>query len=155
MDIQIASRQKRRKISFRRIRRNTRIILDALGHPEGELSILLVDDAQIAAMNAEFLDRSGPTNVLAFPMQAGRFAGLSPHLLGDVVISVDTAEREGRTAGLDFEERFTQLLVHGILHLCGYDHENDAAGARRMAAKSRALIRKVKADPKIVKSKKA
>jgi probable rRNA maturation factor len=95
-------------------------------------------------MNATFLKRKGPTNVLAFPMQEGRFAGLSPNLLGDVVISVDTAEREGLAAGLDLDERFTQLLVHGILHLCGYDHEQDAAGARRMAVKSRALIKKLK-----------
>jgi probable rRNA maturation factor len=144
MDIQIANRQKRHKIPFRRIRRNTRIILDALGHPEGELSILFVDDAQITEMNATFLKRKGPTNVLAFPMLEGRFAGLSPNLLGDVVISVDTAEREGLAAGLDLDERFTQLLVHGILHLCGYDHEQDAAGARRMAVKSRALIQKLK-----------
>jgi probable rRNA maturation factor len=153
MDIQIANRQKRHKIPFRRIRRNTRIILNALGHPEGELSILLVDDAQITEMNATFLKRKGPTNVLAFPMQEGWFAGLSPNLLGDVVISVDTAEREGRTTGLGLEERFTQLLVHGILHLCGYDHEQDAVGARRMAVKSRALIRKIKGEPEKVKPK--
>jgi probable rRNA maturation factor len=146
MDIQIANRTKRHKIPYRKIRRNTRIILDALGHPEGELSILLVDDAQITIMNAAFLKRKGPTNVLAFPMQEGRFAGLSPKLLGDVVISLDTAEREGQAAGLDLEARFNQLLVHGILHLCGYEHEHGPAGARRMAAKSRALIRKIKEE---------
>lgn len=123
------------------IRRKIRIILNALGHPEGELSILFVDDAQIAAMNARFLKRQGPTNVIAFPMQEGRTAGPDPDLLGDVVVSVDTAEREAMIANLDFEERLVQLLVHGILHLCGYDHERDAVGARRMAAKSRQLLK--------------
>jgi len=125
------------------LRRRTRIILDALKSPEGEISILLVDDLQIAAMNRRFLGREGPTNVIAFPMQEGRFSGLSPNLLGDVVISVDTAHREARAAGLALDERVTQLLVHGMLHLCGYDHERDAAEARRMAAKSRALLAKI------------
>ncbi|MBS1238927.1 MAG: ybeY [Deltaproteobacteria bacterium] len=125
------------------MRRRTRIILDALKSPEGEISILLVDDLQIAAMNRRFLGREGPTNVIAFPMQEGRFSGLSPNLLGDVVISVDTAHREARAAGLALDERVTQLLVHGMLHLCGYDHEHDAAEARRMAAKSRALLAKI------------
>jgi hypothetical protein len=57
-----------------------------------------------------------------------------------VVISVDTAWREAQAAGLTLEERLVQLVVHGLLHLCGYDHEHDAADARRMAAKSRQLL---------------
>ena len=102
-----------------------------------------MDDPQIDAMNQRFLSRRGPTNVIAFPMQEGRFCDVTPTLLGDVVISVDTAHREARAAGLRLEHRLTQLLVHGILHLCGYDHEQGATGARRMAAKSRALLAKV------------
>jgi probable rRNA maturation factor len=82
---------------------------------------------------------------MAFPMQEGPFAHLSPHLLGDVVISVDTACREAQAAGLDLEERLNQLVVHGLLHLCGYDHEQNAADARRMAAKSRQLLKTLKA----------
>jgi len=100
-----------------------------------------VDDLRIAELNRAYLNREGPTNVIAFPMQAGRFAHLTPHLLGDVVISVDTAWREAREAGLEPEERLAQLLVHGLLHLCGYDHEQTPAQARRMAAKSRQLLK--------------
>jgi probable rRNA maturation factor len=148
MDIQIANRQKRHPISLRKLRRRTRIILDALKSPEGEISLLLVDDPQIAAMNRRFLGREGPTNVIAFPMREGRFSGLSPNLLGDVVISVDTAHREARAAGSAVDERIAQLLVHGILHLYGYDHENDAADARRMAAKSRRLLKLIETDSK-------
>lgn len=151
MDIQIANRQKRHPLSLRKIRRRTRIILDALKSPEAEISILLVDDLQIAAMNRKFLGREGPTNVIAFPMQEGRFSGLSPDLLGDVVISVDTAHREARDAELDLEERLTQLLVHGLLHLHGYDHEHNAAEARRMAAKSRRLLAKILRTESMVK----
>jgi probable rRNA maturation factor len=127
------------------MRRNSRILLKSLGHPDAELSILLVDDPRIAALNRAHLSREGPTNVLAFPMQEGPFAHLSPHLLGDVVISVDTACREAQAAGLDLEERLNQLVVHGLLHLCGYDHEQNAADARRMAAKSRQLLKTLKA----------
>ncbi|MCK7512607.1 MAG: rRNA maturation RNase YbeY [Desulfobacterales bacterium] len=87
----------------------------------------------------------GPTNVIAFPMQEGRFADLSPNLLGDVVISRGHGPpRRPGAAGLDaWSERLTQLLVHGLLHLCGYDHEHGAAQARRMAAKSRRLMKKI------------
>lgn len=147
MDIQIANRQKRHRISLGRMRRTARILMNSLGHPEGELSILLVDDGQIAALNRLHLHREGPTNVIAFPMQEGRFAHIGPDVLGDVVISVDTASREARRSGLELEERLVQLLVHGLLHLCGYDHEQGAADARRMAAKSRRLLKVLRAGP--------
>ncbi len=127
------------------MRRNARILLNSLGHPEGELSVLLVDDGQIAALNRVYLNREGPTNVIAFPMQEGRCAPPGPDLLGDVVVSVDTADREARQAGMELEERLTQLLVHGLLHLCGYDHEQGEAGARRMAARSRRLLKILRA----------
>ena len=145
MDIQIANRQRRRPVPLSRLKGAARILIDALSRPDAELSVLLVDDRRIAAMNREFLDREGPTNVIAFPMQEGRFAELSPALLGDVVISVDTAAAEAERAGIAFERRLVELLVHGVLHLCGYDHEHDRAQARRMAAKSRALMRKIDA----------
>ena len=123
-----------------RIELKAQAILDALGCPEKELSILLVDDLQIADLNTTYLNREGPTNVIAFPMQEGEFADISPDLLGDVVISVDTAEREGAAAGMDVETRTVELLVHGVLHLMGYDHEHDEEEARRMEEKSLAVL---------------
>ncbi len=104
------------------------------------MSLLVVDDDGMAPLNHQYLGRTGPTNVIAFPMQEGEFAGLSPHLLGDVVISVETCRREAEAAGISFEKRFTELLIHGILHLCGYDHEKSPAEARRMTQKSNALL---------------
>ena len=126
-----------------RIEQKAQAILNALGCPEKELSILLVDDRQIAELNATYLKRKGPTNVIAFPMQEGEFADISPDLLGDVVISVDTAEREGNAAGMDVGTRAVELLVHGVLHLMGYDHEHDAAEARRMEAKSAEVLQAI------------
>jgi len=95
-----------------------------LGCPEeAELSLLLTDDAGIARLNRDYLGREGPTNVIAFPMREGEMADPEDPLLGDVAISVETAAREAREAGLAFSERFWRLLVHGLLHLLGYDHE--------------------------------
>lgn len=101
---------------------------------------MIVDDAEIAELNQRYLQRSGPTNVLAFPMQEGEFAAISPHLLGDVVISADTAAREGREAGIPVVDRLMALLIHGVLHLLGYDHETDPDQAREMDLKSRELL---------------
>jgi probable rRNA maturation factor len=116
--------------------------------PDAELSILLVDDCQIEKLNTGYLNRQGSTNVIAFPMREGRFADITPHLLGDVVISVETACREARTSGIGMQKRFNQLLVHGILHLLGYDHEKTDAEAEQMEKKTKALVHMVadKAD---------
>jgi probable rRNA maturation factor len=108
--------------------------------PEGELSIVIVDDPQIAELNARYLNRQGPTNVISFPMREGEFSDISPDLLGDVVISADTAQKEADDQETTLEKRFNELLIHGILHLFGYDHEKDETRASEMEEKSRALL---------------
>lgn len=99
-----------------------------------------MDDPQIAELNQQYLNREGPTNVIAFAMRDGEFPDISPHLLGDVVISMDTARREAQNAAMSAERRFNELLVHGILHLLGYDHEDSDEEARVMEDKSRELM---------------
>jgi len=108
--------------------------------PDGEISILIVDDPQIEELNQQYLNREGPTNVIAFAMREGEFADLSPHLLGDVVISMDTAAKEAQIAATSMERRFNELLVHGVLHLMGFDHETSEDDARVMEDKSRELV---------------
>ena len=108
--------------------------------PDGEISILVVDDPQIEKLNQQYLKRQGPTNVIAFAMREGEFSHVTPNLLGDVVISADTAAREAQDCGIRPERRFDELLIHGILHLFGYDHEDSADEARRMEEKSRELL---------------
>ncbi len=119
------------------------IILNALDKTQAELSILIADDLKIAELNKRYLNREGPTNVIAFPMQAGEFAQVNPYLLGDVVISADTAAKEGETAGIGTAMRFRQLLVHGILHLCDYDHEESEHEALRMEKKADSLLKAI------------
>ena len=133
--------QNKIEISIEKIREKAKAVLSALDSPEGELSILIVDDSQIASLNKKYLNREGPTNVIAFPMQEGQFPDVNPQLLGDIVISAETACKEGELSGISTEERLTQLLVHGILHLFGYDHEKIERDARRMEAKSEELLK--------------
>lgn len=128
------------------IRRTAKRILDDLGYPDAQLSILIVDDRQIAELNQTYLNHSGPTNVIAFPMQEGPFSDITPGLLGDVVISADTARREADDAGMAFIERFNQLLIHGILHLVGFDHVHSEAQAAVMELKSDQLMQRIREE---------
>ena len=140
MEILIEDRQNRRRIDHKKIEKKARIILDALASPEGELSILIVNDQEMTKLNKRYLHRSGPTNVISFPMHEGPFGSVTPNLLGDVVISIDAAAREGRDAAITTEARFDQLLVHGILHLFGFDHEGTSDMAETMRAKEKELL---------------
>ena len=84
-----------------------------------ELSIMLCDDAMIQQLNAQWRDKDKPTNVLSFPGETGDI------LLGDIVISMDTVAREAALENKSVEDHVTHLIVHGFLHLFGYDHETD------------------------------
>ena len=110
-----------------------------MGYPEAELSIVLVDDHRISELNEEYLGRSGPTNVISFPMLEGAFAEVNPHVLGDVVISVETVARQAGESGYTPEEMLDFYLIHGILHLVGYDHEGSPQDAALMEAKTHEL----------------
>ena len=140
MEVLIDNRQSSCGISLEKIEQTVRVIVDALDCPDGEISILIVDDPQIEKLNRRYLNRHGPTNVIAFPMREGEFSHLTPELLGDVVISTDTAAKEAQNSGTSFEQRFNELLVHGILHLFGYDHETSDQDARKMEKKSQELL---------------
>jgi probable rRNA maturation factor len=122
-----------------------------LALPDAELSILLVDDAQIQDLNQRYLNRNKPTNVLAFSMKEGEFSTLHPQLLGDLVISVETARRQSDRFRLNKMEMITLLMVHGVLHLVGYEHERTRKGAREMTIKQKELFRCVvqKVKPKM------
>jgi probable rRNA maturation factor len=116
------------------LRRDIRKILELLGVGERELSLLLVDDAQIRTINREYLMRDRPTNVIAFSLSEGAFGEVNPGMLGDVVVSVETAAREAKAAGIPVGDAILNLILHGILHLTGYDHEGTGGRARVMAA---------------------
>jgi probable rRNA maturation factor len=118
-------------------------LLAALDCQSCELSVRIVDDARIQRLNARYRGIDRPTDVLAFAMREGEFVHLHPQLLGDLVISAETALRQAHARHHSLAEELTHLLIHGTLHLLGYDHEVSPADARLMRAKERALWRLV------------
>ncbi|MDD5285367.1 MAG: rRNA maturation RNase YbeY [Desulfuromonadaceae bacterium] len=119
-----------------------------MGCPDDtELSISIVGDRSIRAINREFLGRDKPTNVISFSLQEGDCSGINPHAMGDIIISADTAAREAEEGGMDFFERIAFLLLHGVLHLCGYDHERSGeTAARKMEQKEREIFKTLKKE---------
>jgi probable rRNA maturation factor len=106
--------------------------------PGAELSVVLTDDAAIRTVNAEWRGIDKPTNVLSFPQAEGKAIARSP-MLGDVVLAYETIEREAAEAGKSFADHFAHLIVHGVLHLFGYDHLNDADAEAMEALEIRIL----------------
>ena len=147
MRVLIDNRQNRIEIRPEKIKQTAQAILNALDCNTHEISIVLTDDDHIRELNNRFRQIDAPTNVLAFPMQEGEFGDISPGLLGDLVISCETAKKEAETAGITLEERMSQLLVHGTLHLIGYDHETGETDAREMEDKSLELLRVIEKNP--------
>ena len=143
MVIDLSNRQTVHPIELQRLEAQARKILSGLARPEAELSVLLVDDTAIGLLNQDYLGRTGPTNVIAFPMGEGEFGQINPELLGDVVLSVETAWKEAAEAGYRLEEMLDFYLIHGILHLMGYDHEGSAEEAARMEAASQDVWREL------------
>ncbi len=111
--------------------------------------MVITDDARIMALNQTYRGKAAPTNVLSFPMLDSEFTSVGPQLLGDLVISVETAMREADDAGITLDERLSQLMIHGILHLVGFDHEQGENEAVEMEQKSLELLRRIETNPNL------
>jgi probable rRNA maturation factor len=127
----------------RLLARRARAALSALGLSRSELSIALVDDDEIARLNRDWRKKRGPTDVLSFSLVEGDFAEHRAGLLGDVVISVETAARQAAERRRGLDDELARLMVHGLLHLVGHDHEADDE-ARVMTAEERRVRRAVR-----------
>lgn len=140
MEVTVSNRQEKVRIDPDRVTEKAKKILNALGFNDSELSVVLVDDEEIAALNSEYRGKQGPTNVLSFPMMEGEFKDLNPAgLLGDVVLSLETVEREAAENEYTTIEMFDFYLIHGILHLLGYDHVESEEDAIRMENKTKEI----------------
>ncbi len=126
-------------------RRGTLQVLSLEGQLDAEVSVYLTDDQEIAELNAAFRGKEGPTDVLSFSqLEPGLSADVPPHeissrLLGDVVISVETAAAQASRNRIPIEDEIAMLAGHGTLHLLGYEDETDA-GAQTMEARLRAAL---------------
>ncbi len=115
------------------LRRRARAALGVLGYSGAELSLSLVDDETMARLSGRFGREEQPTDVLAFSLLEGPGAEFRGECLGDVVVSVETADRQAEERDVELDSELRDLAIHGILHLLGMDHDN-RADARRMRA---------------------
>lgn len=128
--VTLLNRQRRRRVSPARLERVLSGAADALG-VGGELSLVLAGDRLLQRLNREFRGQDRPTDVLSFPGDGGE-AGL-----GDVVISVESAERNARGLGRTLPQELDVLALHGLLHVLGHDHETDDGTMDRLERRLR------------------
>ena len=129
------------KVDARKIEQQIGKVLISLDCNEHEISILFIGDQGIRDLNHQFRNIDRSTDVLSFPqILAGELEIPGALVLGDVAISLETARCQSEEHGLSFEEELTLLLIHGILHLLGYDHEISGQEEDRMRNKTRELF---------------
>lgn len=143
MPVLLRNLQQSVRINPRRLKRTAEAVLSAAHLENAELSFVLVSDQRIRALNARYRHKDRPTDVLAFPLREGPFTRFNGNLLGDVVISMPTAKQQAAEFGHSLHDELVRLLVHGLLHLLGYDHERSAQEAVRMARRERAMLRAI------------
>jgi probable rRNA maturation factor len=141
--IYLRNSTRKHKIALGKIEKTARRLLAAIGEADASLSISFVGDAAIRRLNREHRGKDGATDVLSFPMYERkdlrrRRLEAGERLLGDIVISVDTAVRQGAAYDAMLAHEIERLLIHGVLHLIGHDHEQFAQ-RRRMEAEERRL----------------
>jgi rRNA maturation RNase YbeY len=121
-------------------------VLECIGESSADMSVSLVGDGRMRRLNRQYRQKDRSTDVLAFAFREGvaphRFNRSAAHL-GDVIIALPTAERQAKAALRSVDEEIVALLIHGVLHLCGYDHERSADDALRMQRKERQVRRRL------------
>lgn len=129
VEIDVRNKCKGNIITTHRLKKITgnvlKLVLEERSRTSAEVSVVFVDDGEMRNLNRNYRGLYKSTDVLAFPMNEGRFAAINPELLGDIVISVPQARRQAETHDHSIERELSILLIHGLLHLLGYDHQTD------------------------------
>jgi rRNA maturation RNase YbeY len=139
MSVDIIRRAGGKKFPAGKVKNLASAILKLLGKEDSELSIALIGNAEMRTLNARFRNKDYPTDVLSFP--AERDLPGTASLLGDVIISVDKARQQATDRHRPLHDEMTTLLIHGVLHLLGYDHERSARDARVMSRLEKKIYR--------------
>lgn len=142
MEILIKDLQKKTKISKALIKRVVKATLAHEGCLDGQVSIVLCDDGYIQRLNREYRQVDEPTDVLSFSMTEGKFSELNPQLLGDVVVSLETASRLAARYRHSPSDEVALLVAHGLLHLLGYNH-GKARDAKLMRHKEKETLKEL------------
>ena len=135
--IEIVNRQRRCSMECERWRQFAEKALEEIGKESAGATVVFVSDRMVRSLNRRFRGRNTATDVLSFPSEQRAFERLAEMNLGDVVISVERAAAQAAEHELDFEEEVAQLILHGLLHLCGYDHETDHGEMNRLELRLR------------------
>ena len=140
MEILLQNNQNQHPVNTEEFQSQVAQVLEKLGETECELSLLLTGDAEIRQLNKTYRKLDKATDVLSFPQDEDAVNESGDTLLGDVVISVETAARQAEEHHLSFNEELILLAIHGILHLLGYDHERSPQDARVMKDKTQTIF---------------
>jgi len=124
MKLQIENSQSKIKIDKRMIRSTVLKIMKILDCADKEISLSFVDDEKIKQLNKQYLGKDKATNVLSFSLLEGEYGNINPQILGDIIVSVETAQRDALYGKFTIDQEIDFLIIHGILHLLGYNHEN-------------------------------
>ena len=160
MPVLLQNRQRAVAVNGAWLRGTAEAVLVAAGAQSAELSMVLVSDRRMRSLNRRYRTKDRTTDVLAFPLHQCRGGvhprpskregvnpsptGAPPVLLGDVVISLPTAKRQAAELGHSLRDEVSRLLVHGVLHLLGYDHERSERDALLMARREKAVLRTIR-----------
>jgi len=153
MSVAVQVRVRSATFHLPRIRRLVENVLAELGESLADVGVLFVGDARMRRLNREYRRKDRTTDVLAFAQRdatAPCIRHARPRLLGDVVISVPTAMAQAREGRRSVDEELVTLLIHGMLHLCGYDHERSETEARRMLRREKMVRRKLGSVTRLV-----
>jgi probable rRNA maturation factor len=134
--IEIVNNQRKYKIDTEYWKSFTTKVLSIIKEIKG-LTVAFVSDRKMRELNCIFRNKNTTTDVLSFPAEQDEFERSEGVTLGDVVISVEQAARQASEHGLGFEDEVKQLILHGLLHLCGYDHETDNGEMNRLELRLR------------------
>ena len=135
--IEIINRQRRHKVQAKRWREFAVGALSAIGAGNRDATIVFVSEAAIRKLNRQFRGKDSATDVLSFPSQPESFEADTETNVGEIVISLDRAQTQAKENGLTLVNEVEQLILHGLLHLCGHDHETDDGEMNRLELKIR------------------
>jgi probable rRNA maturation factor len=141
MPVEIARRGAGKKFPSRKLEKIASATLDLVDRADAELSLVLIGNREMQKLNAGYRHKDYPTDVLSFPVKGKIPAEIS--LLGEVIISVEKAAEQARERSRTVEKEMVTLLIHGIVHLLGYDHERSAKDARAMSRLEKRIYRQL------------
>jgi probable rRNA maturation factor len=135
--VEVVNRQRKLPVDCERWRAFAAKALKVVPSEVAGVTVAFVSDRAMRELNGRWRGKRGTTDVLSFPAAQDKFERLEGQTLGDVVISVEQAARQAAEHGLDFDDEVSQLILHGLLHLCGYDHETDHGQMNRLELRLR------------------